>query len=100
MLRPCPLPGACFTYPQLDVRVPMTDAVYEALQAHRRAGVRSIAPSQVECVLSLNDGGIVPGHIVRDWLEAAQRRAGMKVLGALHKLRHTFCSLCRGRSSS
>jgi site-specific recombinase XerD len=70
----------------------MTDALYEALQAHRRTGVRSIAPSQTEYVLCLDDGSIVPGHMLRDRLEAAQRRAGMKVLGALHKLRHTFCS--------
>jgi site-specific recombinase XerD len=40
----------------------------------------------------LDDGSDVPGNILRDWLEAVQRRAGMLVLGALHKLRHTFCS--------
>jgi integrase len=72
--------------------VPMTDALHEALQAHRRGHVRSIALSQPEYVLCLDDGGIVPGHMLRDWLEAAQRRAGTKILGALHKLRHTFCS--------
>ena len=25
-------------------------------------------------------------------MEAAQRRAGLRVMGSLHKLRHTFCS--------
>ncbi len=30
--------------------------------------------------------------ILRDWLEAAQRRAGLRVMGSLHRLRHTFCS--------
>ena len=30
--------------------------------------------------------------MLRDWLEAAQRRAGLEVMGSLHKLRHTFCS--------
>jgi integrase len=64
--------------------VPMTDALCEALQAHRH--IRG------EYVLSQEDGSIVPGHMLRDWLEAAQRRAVMTTLGALHKLRHTFCS--------
>ena len=43
-------------------------------------------------VLALADGSAVPGYVVRDWLEAAQRRAGLHVMGSLHKLRHTFCS--------
>ena len=43
-------------------------------------------------MLTLEDGSPVPGHILRDWLEAAQRRAGLHVMGKLHKLRHTFCS--------
>jgi site-specific recombinase XerD len=30
--------------------------------------------------------------MLRAWLEAAQRRAGLRVVDALHKLRHTFCS--------
>jgi integrase len=64
--------------------IPMTDALHEALQAHRRIGV--------EYVLAQGGGSIAPGHLLRDWLEAAQRRAGMLTLGALHKLRHTFCS--------
>jgi integrase len=63
--------------------VKMTDALFNALKAHRHL--------QGDHVLSI-DGALVPGHILRDWLEAAQRRAGLKVCGALHKLRHTFCS--------
>jgi site-specific recombinase XerD len=43
-------------------------------------------------VLCREDGEFVHGYMLREWLEAAQRRAGMLVLGALHKLRHTFCS--------
>jgi len=43
-------------------------------------------------VLCLDEGHPVPGHILRDWLEAAQRRAQLPVMGSLHKLRHTFCS--------
>ena len=30
---------------------------------------------------------------VRRWLELAQKRAGVEVTGAIHRLRHTFCSL-------
>lgn len=65
-------------------KVPMTKRLAAALQKHRH--VRG------EYVLCQDDGSMVPGHILRDWLEAAQRRAGMLALGALHKLRHTFCS--------
>jgi len=43
-------------------------------------------------VLTLEDGTPAPGHVLRDWLESSQRRAGLRVMGSLHKLRHTFCS--------
>ena len=43
-------------------------------------------------MLCQDDGTPGLGHMLRDWLEAAQRRAGLEVMGALHKLRHTFCS--------
>jgi integrase len=64
--------------------VPMTKALADALQKHRHL--------RGEHVLTLPDGSPAPGHVPRDWLEAAQRRAGLRVLGRLHKLRHTFCS--------
>jgi integrase len=64
--------------------VPMTDALAAALQAHRHL--------RGPYVLCRDDGAMVHGYMFREWLEAAQRRAGMLVLGALHKLRHTFCS--------
>lgn len=64
--------------------VPMTKALQEALQKHRHL--------RGECVLTLEDGSPAPGYVLRDWLEAAQRRAGLRVMGSLHKLRHTFCS--------
>jgi integrase len=64
--------------------IPMTDALHAALQAHRHL--------RGEYVLSLDDGSPAPGHVLRDWLESAQRRAGLTVLGAMHKLRHSFCS--------
>jgi integrase len=64
--------------------VPMTTALFDALQAHGHL--------RGPCVLTRDDGSPVPGHVLRDWLERAQRRAGLRVLGSLHKLRHTFCS--------
>jgi integrase len=64
--------------------VPMTKALREALHQHRHL--------RGERVLTLEDGSPAPGHMLRDWLEAAQRRAGLHVMGKLHKLRHTFCS--------
>ena len=64
--------------------VPMTNALREALLRHRHL--------RGERVLTLEDGSPAPGHVLRDWLEAAQRRAGLRVMGSLHKLRHTFCS--------
>jgi site-specific recombinase XerD len=42
-------------------------------------------------VLYREDGTPVSQQTVRSWM-AAQKRAGLKVTGALHILRHTFCS--------
>jgi site-specific recombinase XerD len=43
-------------------------------------------------VLTLDDGSPVAGHALRDWIERAQRRAGLPATGNAHILRHTFCS--------
>lgn len=64
--------------------VPMTKALTGALHRHRHL--------RCQYVLALDDGSPAPGHVLRDWLESAQRRAGLRVMGSLHKLRHTFCS--------
>ncbi len=64
--------------------VPMTDALLVALQKHRHL--------RGERVLTLPDGGPVAGHVLRDWIERAQRRAGLPATGNAHILRHTFCS--------
>jgi integrase len=64
--------------------VPMTSALKDALQKHRHL--------RGERVLCLEDGSPAPGHMLREWLEAAQRWAALPVMGSLHKLRHTFCS--------
>jgi site-specific recombinase XerD len=43
-------------------------------------------------VLYREDGTPVSQQTVRSWMAAAQKRAGLKVTGALHILSHTFCS--------
>jgi site-specific recombinase XerD len=62
----------------------MTDALRAALQAHRHL--------RGQYVLCQDDGNIAPGHLLRDWLKAAQRGTGLAVTGRLHVLRHSFCS--------
>jgi integrase len=64
--------------------VPLTDALFVALQKHRHL--------RGERVLTLEDGSPVAGHVLRDWIERAQRRAGLPATGNAHILRHTFCS--------
>jgi site-specific recombinase XerD len=64
--------------------IPMTNALASALtkNGHLRG----------DRVLTLDDGSPAPGYIVRDWVERAQRRAGLEATGNVHILRHTFCS--------
>ena len=64
--------------------IPMTDALASALTKNRHL--------RGERVLTFDDGSPVPGHILRDWVERAQRRAGLDATGNVHILRHTFCS--------
>lgn len=85
--------------------VPMTPELYEALRAFRHA--------KGERVLYTEKGEMLGNRTVRNWLAAAQRRAGLEVTaaavgdkqavapetkrkkdrgGAIHMLRHTFCS--------
>ncbi len=45
-----------------------------------------------ERVLYREDGTPVSQQAVRSWMSASQKRAGLKVTGALHILRHTLCS--------
>ncbi|HXX65853.1 MAG TPA: tyrosine-type recombinase/integrase [Polyangiaceae bacterium] len=72
--------------------VPMTRRLHEALKAHRHL--------RGDFVLSDEAGETIPGHMLRDMLEAVQRRAGLPVMGSLHKLRHTFCSHLAMRGAS
>jgi integrase len=64
--------------------VPLTEALFDALSKLRHL--------RGERVLTLDGGAPVPGHILRDWVERAQRRAGLPATGNVHILRHTFCS--------
>jgi integrase len=64
--------------------VPMTEALFEAMTKNRHL--------RGDRVLTFDDGSPVPGHALRDWVERAQRRAGLAATGNMHILRHTFCS--------
>jgi integrase len=65
--------------------IPMTDALASALQRHRHL--------RGERVLCLEDGAQMTDKILRHLITAAKRRAQLPLKpGALHILRHTFCS--------
>lgn len=64
--------------------VNMTARLSAALKAHRHLkGPR---------VLYSNDGGVADRDVLTSWIRRAERRAGLRVTGRLHILRHTFCS--------
>jgi integrase len=69
--------------------VPLTDALFAALQKHRHL--------RGERVLTLEDGSPVAGHALRDWIERAQRRAGLPATGNAHILLQSPCH--EGRAS-
>lgn len=64
--------------------VPMTQRLREALQAHRHL--------RGERVLYTDSGESVTAKVLQRWMAKAQRRAGLRANGAIHILRHTFCS--------
>jgi integrase len=64
--------------------VPMTPELAEALKAHRHL--------RGERVLYSEQGREMSNRSIRNWIATAQRRAQMEVTGAVHVLRHTFCS--------
>jgi integrase len=65
--------------------VDMTSSLADALGKHRHL--------RGERVLYADDGRALTNKIVRSWLSRAQRAAGIEVTGAIHRLRHTFCSM-------
>jgi integrase len=64
--------------------VPLTRALASALVRARHL--------RGEQVLYREDGTLVSQQMVRSWMAAAQKQAGLNVTGAFHILRHTFCS--------
>lgn len=65
-------------------RVPMTELLAETLKEHRH--LRS------ERVLCQEDGTPLTPKMIRRLMERIQRRAGLEPTGAVHILRHSFCS--------
>ena len=64
--------------------VPMTRRLQRVLAAHRHLrGPR---------VLYTDAGETVTAKVLQRWMGRAQKRAGLRATGALHILRHTFCS--------
>lgn len=64
--------------------VPMTKRLQQALAAHRHLrGPR---------VLYTEAGETVTAKVLQKWMARAQQRAGLRATGALHIMRHTFCS--------
>jgi integrase len=64
--------------------VPMTKRLQEALAEHRHL--------RGDRVLYTDDGKTVTAKVLQNWMWKAQKRAGLRATGALHILRHTFCS--------
>jgi integrase len=64
--------------------IPMTDRLAAALKEHRHLkGPR---------VFYSDDGSVADRDALASWIRRAERRAGLRVTGRLHILRHTFCS--------
>lgn len=64
--------------------IPMTPELAAALAKHRHL--------QGERVLYSERGEELSNRTIRNWMAQAQRRAGLDDTGAVHVLRHTFCS--------
>lgn len=62
----------------------MTAALHDALKAHQHL--------RGERVLCCDDGSPATAKMLRCWVAVAQERANLPHAGALHILRHTFCS--------
>lgn len=65
-------------------RVPMTQRLAKALTDHRHLRGRR--------VLYRDDGEPLTKKVIKNWMARAQRKAELLADGAVHILRHTFCS--------
>lgn len=64
--------------------VPMTQRLQKALAAFRHL--------RGDRVLYADGGSTVTAKVLQKWMARAQRRANLRATGAIHILRHTFCS--------
>ena len=64
--------------------VPMTQRLQKALTAFRHL--------RGDRVLYADSGESVTAKVLQKWMARAQRRANLRATGAIHILRHTFCS--------
>lgn len=64
--------------------IPMTPELAAALTKHRHL--------KGERILYSDRGARLSNRTIRNWLGQAQRRSGLADNGAIHMLRHTFCS--------
>jgi len=72
-------------------QIPLTAKLASLLSAR--------SPQGEPCVLTQDGGHRLTYKVVRNWIKAAQHRAGMPETGKLHVLRHTFCSRLSSRSA-
>jgi integrase len=77
--------GAVTEVKGLEYRVvPMTTRLREVLARHKHL--------RGERVLYTDAGETATAKVLQKWMARAQKRAGLRASGALHLLRHTFCS--------
>jgi integrase len=64
--------------------VPLTRRLGDAVRGHRH--LRSAR------VLCTDDGAALDRNTIKRWIASAQRQANLHATGAVHRLRHTFCT--------
>jgi integrase len=69
--------------------VPMTRRLVDGLRAFRHL--------RGDRVLCEDDGAPLDRNSVKRWISSAQRRANLRATGAVHILRHTFCTRLAAR---
>ncbi len=77
-----------------DRKVPLSDRLASELAEFPRLGPRVLYRGN-----GTPPGASAGSGILRSWIAAAERRAGMPVTRKLHVLRHTFCSTLAARGA-